>query len=217
MVSAYLSRRAAICSVHHGTFQRNGPLIVTDDTSQPKTTTRWVAFLRGLNVGSAHRVTNDELVSMLTDAGLAKAQPFLASGNVVFDAETGRTEAQLSELVAETLESGLGYAVPAFIRSATDVIALNDANPFTKEELDSDGKPQVTLLAAEPGKQAWSAALALESSEDLIRKGDRAWFWLPHDGVSLSKVDMKAIERALGVGTMRTFNTVARITKKFLT
>jgi len=189
---------------------------VADDT-EATDTTRWVAFLRGLNVGRAHRVTNEELVAMLTKAGLQKTSPFLASGNVVFDADAGQTEAELSALAAKTLEDGLGYAVPAFIRSATDVIALRDATPFTEKELASGAKPQVTFLPKEPAKKAWATALAMETPDDLVRRGDRAWFWLPQHGISESKFDMKAVERTLGVGSTRTFNTVARITKKFLT
>lgn len=178
-------------------------------------TNRWVAFLRSINVGG-RRVTNDALAQCVTAAGYANVATFLASGNLIFDAED-TTEAALSVELASVLEAGLGFAVPAFVRSAADVHALADASPFTEQQLaTTEGKPQVTLLVDEPSAATWKAVKKLSTPADILVPGDRAWFWLPHEGVSLSKLNMREVEGLVGVGTTRTRNTVARIAKKFL-
>src|SRR5580700_4419145 len=108
---------------------------------------RYVAFLRGMNVGG-HRLANDELRAHFTTMGFAEVATFRASGNVVF---TGKAQPldELKQRIEAGLEKQLGYAVPTFVRTAAEVQAIAAATPFEPKQLEmSAGKLQVVLLGA---------------------------------------------------------------------
>jgi uncharacterized protein (DUF1697 family) len=84
--------------------------------------------------------------------------------------------------------------------------------PFPAEVIDAtDGKLQVTFLRDQPDPGAIDAALSHASEQDLLAVSGREWFWLPAAGMSTSALHVEAVERALGRGTTRTINTVARL------
>ena len=56
-------------------------------------TTRYVAFLRGINVGG-HRVSMADLRDVFTSLKFGNVDTFIASGNVIFDAPAALAEAR---------------------------------------------------------------------------------------------------------------------------
>jgi uncharacterized protein (DUF1697 family) len=175
---------------------------------------RYVAFLRGMNLGG-RRITNEDLCAAFGRLGFEGAAAFLASGNVVFDA------ADEEEAVARRVQAGLaeelGYRVPTFLRSAEEVFAVAAARPFEERSgHDQRGKLQVIFLQQAPGASDAKTALALDSEDDWLALEERELFWLPSGGVSNSDLDWKSLEKALGLTTTRTKNTVERLAKKFL-
>ncbi len=66
---------------------------------------RWIALLRGVNVGGANRVPMAELRGLCQKAGWRDVQSYIASGNLVFDAEgpAERLAAELSDLIARNM------------------------------------------------------------------------------------------------------------------
>src|ERR1700694_426953 len=139
---------------------------------------RHAAFLRGMNVGG-HRLSNEELRSHLTALGFLEVATFRASGNVVFgggeepeDALTARIEAGLA--------ASLGYAVPTFVRTAAEVRAIADYDPFPAGVPSSfAGKLQVGLLAQKPSASVVRQALALAGEQDMLALHGRELYWLP--------------------------------------
>ncbi len=176
-------------------------------------TSRYAAFLRGMNVGG-HRVKSEELRSLCEALGLADVGVFRASGNVVFTAAR-EPVAELTARVEEGLERALGYAVPTFMRTAEEVRTIAAAQPFDSSLVRaSKGKLQVTMLPRAPTKRARQDALALSTQEDLLALEGRELYWLPSGGILDSALDLKTIAKLLGVGTTRTKNTVEQIAAK---
>lgn len=173
----------------------------------------YVAFLRGMNLGR-RRIRNDELCACFEDMGLSGASAFLASGNVIFDGG-GRAPEALGPLIEEGLKARLDYAVPTYLRSAAEIEAIAHKQPFTEAELAaSDGKVQVVLFGAPIDGAARAAVLAGAPAEDRLAFDDRELYWLPRAGLSDSKLDMKALDRALGGTTVRTHRTISRLRPK---
>lgn len=175
---------------------------------------RHVAFLRGLNVGRHHRVTNEELCACFEKIGLTDPVAYMASGNVVFDGGTlPATEAE--RLVADGLEDALGYPVPTFVRSAEEVRRIAAFEPFSGAELAATaGRVQVGMLAATPSDAARREVLAMATVDDRLTVDGAELYWLPREGISTSELDLGAVESALGSMTVRTQRTVERIAKK---
>jgi len=53
--------------------------------------------------------------------------------------------------------------------------------------------------------------MALATPEDRLAIEGRELYWLPSGGISDSDLDLKALDAALGQGTMRTMGTIEQI------
>jgi uncharacterized protein (DUF1697 family) len=177
--------------------------------------TRYVAFLRGMNVGG-HRISNAELCAAFEQIGLPDAATFRASGNVIFDARDGDERDPLAERIEQGLERILGYAVPVFLRDAAETRAIAAEQPFPPERVEaSKGKLQVMLLESVPGAATREAVLAHATDADALALAGRELYWLPSGGTIDSDLDLKAIaERIGGLTTMRTKGTIDLIAAK---
>lgn len=175
---------------------------------------RYVAFLRAINVGG-RRLKNDELRGHFATIGFDDVAAFRASGNVIFAAADGGRD-ELAERIESGLGDALGYEVQPFIRDANEIRAIASHEHFDPEAVErSEGRLQVTMLAAEPAADAREAALAMASDDDLLAIGARELYWLPSAGTLDSNLDHRGLERLLGVGTMRTMGTVEAIADKY--
>jgi uncharacterized protein (DUF1697 family) len=176
---------------------------------------RYVAFLRGMNLGN-RRIKNPELKKHFEDMGLEEVATFRASGNVIFADPSGDSEAKLQERVEAELDERLGYDVAVFLRSFEEVAAIAAQEPFEAAAIKkSKGKPQVNLLAKKPTAAARKKALALAGPDDVFEFSGRELHWLPSTGLSETEVDFKALDKALGKGTVRTMGTIEAIAAKY--
>jgi uncharacterized protein (DUF1697 family) len=178
--------------------------------------TRYVAFLRGMNVGG-HRIANAELCAAFGQIGLPDAATFRASGNVIFDAPAVEAREELATRIEHGLERILGYAVPVFLRDAAETRAIAAHRPFPAELVDaSKGKLQVVLLAAKPKAKLRDEALARATDADRLALAGRELYWLPSGGTIDSDLDLAAVAKLLGgLTTMRTKGTIELIAAKF--
>jgi uncharacterized protein (DUF1697 family) len=171
----------------------------------------YAAFLRGINVGRAHRVGSAELRACFEELGLRDVATFRTSGNVVFD--VGREPAgKLTARIERGLEAALGYPVAVFLRTAPELRAIAAHEPFGDDS--SGGKLQVSMLSAKPSPAARKQVLALATEDDLLAFGERELYWRPKGGTQESALDRVAIDKVLGVSTMRTKSTVEQMAAK---
>lgn len=168
---------------------------------------RWVAFLRAINIGN-RRVTGDRLASVFESLGFDEVTSFQASGNVLFTA----TDSPNRSTIEEAVEDVLGYAVPATLRSRSDVERIVADEPFTAAQLAvTEGRIQVMFLRDPMPSELLEAGLPDIPSDDLLELRPSEVFWLPREGISGSLLSPPAIEKLVGPLTVRTLNTVARI------
>lgn len=172
-----------------------------------------VAFLRGMNIGG-RRITNADLAEAFAGLGFDGVGTYRASGNVFF-ADPDRDEAALVAAIEKGLDEALGYAVPTFVRSAAEVRAIAELEPFDPDRVAaSGGKLQVSVLGSKPAKRKADAVLALAGDEDLLAFAGRELYWLPSGGLLDSDLDLDAIDDLLGPSTRRTKGTIEGIAAK---
>lgn len=175
-----------------------------------------VAFLRGINT-VGRRVKNAHLCAIFEVMGFENVSAFLASGNVLFDPgfvhQTGA-----ESLIAQQLEAELGYPVPTFVRTAEQVARAAAMHPFSNTDLESStNRMQVVLLSDTPTASDCEEVMALSTADDRLYFHDRELYWLPNSGMSESVLNLKRIEKTLGVFTVRTQRTFARLSQKTAT
>ena len=172
-----------------------------------------VAFLRGLNVGG-HRVKMDVLCRSFEGMGFTDVSAFLASGNVIFTAD-GNDAEEMERQIEADLTAGLGYGVPAFVRTAAQVREIAGRAPFAADLLEtSDGKLQVALLRSAPDARARQRVLRLATAADRLAIAGRELYWLPSGPMSQSELDLAVIGQTLPPMTIRTARTIERIAAK---
>ena len=89
---------------------------------------RYIAFLRGINVGG-HNVKMDRIRDLFTELGLTDVRSYIASGNVFFDTDRKDRDV-LAKAIEERLKEALGFEVPVFLRTITEVEAILEQDPF---------------------------------------------------------------------------------------
>lgn len=176
---------------------------------------RYVAFLRGVNLGRNRRIKNADLKRAFEGMGCEEVAPFRTSGNVVFVARKS-TEEKLRRKVEAGLEEAFGFEVTVFLRSAAEVAAIAARQPFDAEVVEaSKGKLQVSLLAKKPSAAVARKVLALAGDDDLLAIEGRELYWLPSGGTIDSDLDLKAIAEVAGPDTRRTMGTIEQIAAKY--
>jgi uncharacterized protein (DUF1697 family) len=174
---------------------------------------RYVAFLRGMNLGG-RRIANADLGARFKALGCAEVATFRASGNVVFTVD-GEKPVALTERLEAGLGESLGYGVPVFLRSAAELLRIAAAEPFGAKAVEaSAGKLQVVLLREAPAAAARRKARELSTDADRLEIEGRELYWLPCGPMSDSQLDLKAIGAILGLTTIRTKGTIDQIAAK---
>ncbi|MEM7117201.1 MAG: DUF1697 domain-containing protein [Chloroflexota bacterium] len=173
----------------------------------------YIAFLRAINVGK-RRVKMDRLRGLFVEMGFAKVATFIASGNVIFGAETA-VSATLPHQIETTLETGLGYWVDTFIRTPSELQAVVDDQPFSPDQLTNENHTiRVGFLAASLDDDAQARLQKLTSNLDTFHVQGNELYWLCQNSRE-SAVSNAKIERAIKVPTtLRNIRTLERLLAK---
>jgi uncharacterized protein (DUF1697 family) len=150
---------------------------------------RYLALLRGINVGGNNIIKMSELAACFEAAGHADVVTYIASGNVVFStkAAAGGLVAQLERVLAATFD----YKASVVVRSHKQLQATIDGAPkgfgtqpakyrydvlFLKEPLTASAalklvktKPGVDAASAGPGALYFSRLIAKATQSQLNR------------------------------------------------
>ena len=174
---------------------------------------RYVAFLRGVNVGG-RTIRMERLREVFTAAGSSAVETFIASGNVIFDSRATNLPA-LERKVEAALQSSLGYRVATFLRRVTDLEAIAQHQPFTADATGALGTIHVGFLRAAPGAAERRAILALRTEVDELDVKGSEVYWLVRGRLHDSKLSDAVMGRSLGETTMRNRNTIVRLAAKY--
>ena len=170
-----------------------------------------VAFLRAVNVGGSSKIAMAELRSLAEDIGLAAPRTLLQSGNLVFEA-VSRPPGTLEKLLEREIARQLAVETDVMVRTARELNAAIDRNPFAREAKSDPARLHVHFLKA-PADVARISSLneAIRGREVVKGTGREIFIHFP-DGAGASKLTGAVIERHLGArGTSRNWNTVTKL------
>lgn len=172
--------------------------------------TRYVALLRGVNVGGRKMVGMAALRAALEGMGFADVKTLLQSGNVVF---RGRAmpPAALEARLEKALAADLGVSADCHVRTADEWRSVIAANPFRAEALKDPSHLLVTFFKAALDPAGVQALQASITGREVVRADGRHLYMTFPDGIGTSKA-FTQMDRKLGaVGTSRNWNTVTRL------
>ena len=89
---------------------------------------RYVALLRGVNVGGNGKVDMKQLPAVFEAAGMSRAKTYINSGNVVFETDLDDRTA-VTELLENSIERHFGIAIRVLVKSRDEIASIVAALP----------------------------------------------------------------------------------------
>ncbi|MCB9891023.1 MAG: DUF1697 domain-containing protein [Planctomycetes bacterium] len=169
---------------------------------------RYVALLRGINVGGKHKLPMKDLAAMFEQVGCSNVVTYIQSGNVIFDAPAAFARS-VPVVMHDAIAERFGYDVPVVTRTGAQVARVLEANPF-------DGVPEnevhVFFLSKKPAASK-VAALDLERSlPDELRVVGQELYLHCRTGMAKTKISNVWLDRQLGiVSTARNWKTTQKL------
>jgi uncharacterized protein (DUF1697 family) len=109
---------------------------------------RYVALLRGINLGPHRKVGMGDLRTTLEQAGFHEVATILRSGNVVLDGPGDPADTVTA--VEGAIADEFGFDVAVTVRTGSEMAAIVEANPYPGQAADDPTKVHVVFLSAHP-------------------------------------------------------------------
>jgi uncharacterized protein (DUF1697 family) len=162
----------------------------------------YAALLRAVNVGGTGKLAMTDLARLCEKQGFCAVKTYIASGNVVFTCP--QPEAAVKAALERVLEKHMGKPVPVMVRTARELQATLDANPFPKV----DPKKLLVMFYDEPLATSALDGAVTPDGEELSIRGRELFIHFPI-GQGNSKIKLPKMTTAGGTG--RNLNTVAKL------
>jgi uncharacterized protein (DUF1697 family) len=172
--------------------------------------TRYVAFLRGVNVGGVN-LKMAEVARAFTDAGLDDVVTVLASGNVLLTSRAGVDAVRRT--CEQALRDAFGYDAWVLAYDLSTVAAISAAFPFAREV---DGHHSYVTFVTDADVLDELADLAADAKPDeKIERGDGVLYWQVPKGGTLDTTIGKTMgkKRYKSSTTTRNLRTVDKLLK----
>jgi uncharacterized protein (DUF1697 family) len=164
--------------------------------------TAFVALLRAVNVGGTGKLPMSELKATCEALGFEGVRTYIASGNVVFTSR--KSEAAVKKALETQLEAYAGKATGVMVRTAAEMQAVLNDNPFAKA---AGNRTVAIFLDAPPPKDALAGIKGRKDEQ--IGLGTREIYVHYGEGMGQSKLVVPAAK----AGTARNMNTIATLAK----
>jgi uncharacterized protein (DUF1697 family) len=104
---------------------------------------KYIALLRGINVGGKNLIQMRELKEIFESLGFENVRTYIQSGNVLFESDN-EIESEAIRVLEPALKNRLGNEINVFIRSAAEIRTIVKLNPFGR--IKTDAKYYVTFI-----------------------------------------------------------------------
>ena len=147
--------------------------------------TRFVALLRGVNVGGVN-VKMADLTEVVRGLGYDDVKTVLASGNVLFT--TTEDPATAKEALEAALRARFGYEAWVHVLTHEAIIDIVDAYPFPR----SAERHAYVVFILKPELLDALLAVELDPVVDQVARGDGVLYWSTPKGSTLDSAMGKA-------------------------
>lgn len=170
---------------------------------------RYVALLRGINVGGRVKIPMERLRRLFVDLGHTDARTYIQSGNVIF---TGPSKsAGLREGLEEAIAAGFGLDVSVLLRTGAELDEVLAGNPFLRRKADPSTL-HVVFLDSKPARSRVEGIDAGRFAPDEFVVAGREIYVSYPNGMGRSKLSHALFERQLGrTATARSWKTVTKL------
>lgn len=171
---------------------------------------RYIALLRGINVGGNKKVPMARLREVLEGLGYTGVATLLQSGNAVFTSKE-KSPAKVVKQVEAAIAEAFGFEVSVIVRTRDELAETIQANPLSGAE-DAPSQFLVTFLSDVPDPKRLKEIDAAAYLPDEFRVVGREIYARFPNGIRDSKLATVLGGARLGVvPTARNWNTVTKL------
>ncbi|WP_417449379.1 DUF1697 domain-containing protein [Kordiimonas sp.] len=178
--------------------------------------TKFVALMRGINVGGHRKIKMADLKQVIMAAGFDGVQTYVQSGNVVFEGAAAPV-ADIGQVLEAACEKAFGFHTEIMVRDAATFRAEAEACPYVDAALEPLGGREtkllhVAFLSAAPNAAHIEAVTgAYNGPEDIALRGNALYIYY-REGSGRSDFTKLLTAKKLGVSpTSRNWNTVLKL------
>nr|WP_302579195.1 DUF1697 domain-containing protein [Methanobrevibacter arboriphilus] len=100
---------------------------------------KYIAFLRGINVGKNNIIPMDDLRNLFSAMGFKNIKTYLRSGNVIFESNENDM-VDISSKISENIYNSFGFWIDSILMNEKDFIFLINNNPFFNNNSNNNSK-----------------------------------------------------------------------------
>jgi Uncharacterized protein conserved in bacteria len=172
---------------------------------------RYIALLRGINVGRHKRIKMADLINIFESLGFEGVKTYLQSGNVVFESENA-DESEIIGNIESEISEACGFHVDIVLRTGEEWESIFSSNPFIKDVNIEVDKLHVTFLSNMPDEKAvFNLDINKDESERFEVSNREIYLYCPN-GYGRTKLKNDVFERKLKrAATTRNWKTVTKL------
>lgn len=173
-------------------------------------TVKYVAFLRGINVGGKNKVKMETLREICASLGFENVKTYINSGNVVF--ETAKLDDnKLAAKIEKAIEKEFLLNIKVMARTIAEIEDIIKNNPF-EGQFENDKDLHVLFLDEELPKEKREMLLSNNNENEMFAVRGREIYYLMRVSFSDSLMGKDYIGKKLKVSaTARNWRTVNKI------
>jgi uncharacterized protein (DUF1697 family) len=162
---------------------------------------KYIAFLRGINVGGNTILPMVKLTSICNGIGFKNARTYIQSGNVIFESEL--SEEILVKKFEQALHASEQKHIPVIIRTKKELESVISCNPFPNAKPAQVG----VMFFANTVRNDLLNGVTIPGPEEVKIHGREIYIHYP-DGMGRSKLKLPKMDQE---GTVRNINTVTKL------
>ena len=173
---------------------------------------RYIALLRGINVGGNSMIKMAELKAVFEECGFENVTTYINSGNLAFDSRK-IGEKKITDKIETLIDKALGKQIPVMIREQPHVQNIIDGNPFAGQ-FEDHKEMHVLFMKDEMPIEKQDQLLANQTNNERFLIAGREIYCHLKLGVADSLLGKGFIEKKLKVSvTARNWRTVQKLTE----
>ena len=174
---------------------------------------RFVAFLRGINVGG-HIVVKEKLKKIFTSLGFQNVSTYKQSGNVIFETAMSNPQ-EIKDKIESKLRSALGFEVAVLLRTIPQLKSIVELDPFKGQTVE-DTSFLVTFLPTQFSTFPLPLPLTIPKSTARVLSAKNTEVFSVTHGGGEGALPNPFLEKNLKVkATTRNMNIIKEILEKY--
>jgi|SRR6266404_853577 len=171
---------------------------------------RYVALLRGINVGGNNMIKMETLRAAFSSLGFEKVKSYINSGNLLFDTAKSNDK-ELAKRVHDAIEREFGFDISVMVRSMDEIDEIVKNNPY-EGQFENDKYLHVFFLDRELTAEENKLLMQKSNENELITVDGRTIYCMLRISIIDSALGKGFIDKKLKVpATARNWRTVKKI------